>query len=81
MPNEEQPISRNTDERIDAISMNLELLVHEVSENARAIERNARAIDKLTKALGIDAENIRALARIAEAHEERISEIERPRKK
>ena len=68
--------------------MNLELLVHEVSQNARAIERNARAIeknaraiDKLTKALGIDAENIRALARIAEAHEERISEIERPRKK
>jgi hypothetical protein len=83
MPNEEQGKQRTTDERIDAIAMNLELTSHDVgqnsraiAENSRAIAENTRAIAALTKALEIDAENIRALARIAEAHEQRISDIE-----
>ena len=38
-------------------------------------ETSAR-LDKLIKAVEIDAENIRALARIAEAHQDRIEKLE-----
>ena len=43
------------DERLEAITMNLELESHEIQEHRKAVQ--------------IDAENIRALARIAEIHE------------
>jgi hypothetical protein len=50
------------DERLEAITMNLELASHEIQE--------------LRKLVQVDAENIRALARIAEIHEKRLSAIE-----
>jgi vacuolar-type H+-ATPase subunit D/Vma8 len=49
-------------ERHEALTMNLELLHHDVLE----LKENSRR----------DGENIHALARIAEAHERRISDLE-----
>ena len=53
MPDQEQP-KRTTDERIDAIAMNLELLSHEVaglgvrvSEIGAKTEQNTKAIEAL----------------------------------
>ena len=50
------------DERIEALTMNLEL----VSRNIQALRDMARQ----------DGENIRALARIAELHERRLTDLE-----
>lgn len=50
------------DERLEAITMNLELA--------------ARDIQDLHKAVQVDAENIRGLARIAEIHEHRLTQPE-----
>jgi hypothetical protein len=61
------------DARIEAIAMNLELTV----AMAKASEdRIGKRIDNLLTAVEKDAENIRALARIAEIHEHRLSDIE-----
>lgn len=49
-------------ERHDALTMNLELTQHEIRDLHTRTER--------------DAENIRALARIAEIHERRLSDLE-----
>ena len=46
MPDQEQP-KRNTDERIDAISMNLELLSHEVAELRETVDKLAARLDTL----------------------------------
>ena len=46
MPDQEQP-KRNTDERIDAISMNLELLSHEVAELRETVDNLAARLDTL----------------------------------
>lgn len=68
------------DARIEAIAMNLELTASmALASEARMekIEENlAKRIDKLLKAVEADAENIRALARIAEIHEHRLSDLE-----
>ena len=66
---EPQPPKRNIDERIDALTMNLELLHHEV-------EAQTQNINKLTAAIDKDAENIRRLADIAASHDHRIENIE-----
>jgi hypothetical protein len=50
------------DARLEAVTMNLELA--------------GREIEELRKLVQVDAENIRALARIAEIHEHRITRIE-----
>jgi hypothetical protein len=52
----------NIDERIEAITMNLELAMKEIE----ALQVLARQ----------DGENIRALARIAESHERRLTTLE-----
>jgi len=52
------------DERIEALTMNLELAVKE--------------IDALRSIAAQDGENIRALARVAEIHERRLSALEGP---
>ena len=52
------------DERIEAIVMSLELLTRDTHDLRAAVQ--------------IDAENIRALARIAEIHERRLTELEGP---
>ena len=51
-------------ERHEALAQSLELLSHEVRETRANVEA-------LVAAVRIDAENIRALARIAETHERR----------
>lgn len=58
---DEKP-KRTIDERIDALTMNLELLSQDIRE--------------LKSVVQTDAENIRALARIAEIDEHRISHLE-----
>ncbi len=50
------------DERIQALTMTLELAVRQLEDHRKLIE--------------IDGENIRSLARIAEAHEKRLDRIE-----
>ena len=54
----------NIDKRLEAVTMNLELA--------------GRDIEELRKLVQVDAENIRALARIAEIHEQRLTRIEEP---
>ena len=53
------------DERIEALTMNLELAFRDIHELKELAHR--------------DGENIRALARIAEAHEKRIDHLEENR--
>lgn len=57
------------DERLEAITMNLELQAHET-------EALRERITGLTRLIEMDAENIRSLARIAEAHQGRLDRIE-----
>jgi hypothetical protein len=64
------------DERHDALRESVELLLIESRENAKQIDKLTDKIDKLTGLITIDAENIRALARIAESHESRLTDLE-----
>jgi hypothetical protein len=50
------------DERLQALTMNLELAGHDIVELRKLVE--------------VDAENIRALVRIAEIHERRLTHLE-----
>ena len=50
------------DERLEALTVTAELMLHESREH--------------TKQLELDAEHIRALARIAELHHERLLRVE-----
>jgi hypothetical protein len=50
------------DERLQALTMNLELAGHDIVELRKLVE--------------IDAENIRALARVAEIHDRRLTNLE-----
>ena len=61
--------SMTIDERIEALTMNLEL-------TSRDIQDLRSAVHELTALVRQDGENIRALARIAEIHERRISNLE-----
>ena len=51
------------DERLEALTMKLELMSHDI-EALRVLAKQ-------------DGENIRALARIAEMHERRLTDLER----
>jgi uncharacterized coiled-coil DUF342 family protein len=71
------------DERHDALRESVELLLIESREHTKQIDkltdkidRLTNQIDKLTGLITIDAENIRALARIAESHESRLTDLE-----
>lgn len=71
------------DERLEALTMNLELMSHSVAAHDRQIEAHDRQIEKLsdaiTKLVGVsdeDATAIRMLARIPEMHEKRIAGLE-----
>ncbi len=57
------------DERIEALTMNLELAMKDIEASSRRIE----ALQVLAKQ---DGENIRALVRIAEIHERRLTALE-----
>jgi DNA repair ATPase RecN len=88
MPEEQKP-KRNIDERIDALTdridaltMNVELFHHDMVAAASRMERVDSRMDKfdsrMEKLIGvveIDAENIRRLASIAEAHDQRLTDV------
>jgi hypothetical protein len=57
------------DERLEALTMNLELAMKDIEASSRRIE----ALQVLAKQ---DGENIRALVRIAEIHERRLTGLE-----
>lgn len=57
------------DERIEALTMNLELISHQQETQGKRIEMLITVAEK-------DGENIRALARIAEVHERRLTDLE-----
>jgi len=59
----------NIDERIEALTMNLELAMKEIE----AVTKDIAALQGVARQ---DGENIRALARIAEIHERRLSALE-----
>ena len=61
--------TRRTDERIGAIAKSVELLTHDVQSLRASIAGQAENSKR-------DAESIRALARIAEIHERRLTSIE-----
>jgi hypothetical protein len=67
-------------ERHEALTQSVELLLLETRETrARqeaAQEKTDEQIRKITTAIELDAENIQALARIAESHERRPSDLE-----
>jgi hypothetical protein len=67
---------RNIDERLDALTMNLELLSHSVEAHDRQIDKLTDAVTKLVAVSNEDATAIRTLARLAEAHESRIGNLE-----
>jgi hypothetical protein len=64
------------DERLEALTMNLELQVHESETLRHSIADLRHGIADLKEKSAIDAENIRALARIAEIHERRLTDFE-----
>ena len=61
------------DQRIEAIAMNLELTVSMAQASEARMEK---LIERFFAAVEKDAENIRALARVAEIHEHRLSDLE-----
>jgi ribosomal protein L12E/L44/L45/RPP1/RPP2 len=63
-------------ERHEALAQTVELMLHTAREQAR--EQGERLAQIIT-AINQDAENIRALARIAELHQSRIEKLEENR--
>ncbi len=59
----------NIDERLQAITINLELLSRDHEDTNRRVRALLTAVEK-------DSENIRALARIAELHDRRLTDLE-----
>ena len=59
----------NIDERIEALHVNIESLHSSVSELYASVSQLRLTSER-------DGENIRALARVAEMHERRLTEIE-----
>ena len=64
------------DERLEALTMNLELMSHANEAQDRRIDKLTDAIEKLVAVTNEDATNIRALAGIVQSHENRISRLE-----
>jgi hypothetical protein len=75
------------DERLELIAQNLDTLTRIHIDNDReyrerfqhlteAIEKNTRDIELLKRVSEQDGENIRALARIAEIHEQRLDDLD-----
>jgi hypothetical protein len=68
--------NRSIDERLHALTMNLELMSHANEAQDRRIEKLMTSIEKLVEVSNRDAIDISALARIAEAHEHRLENLE-----
>ena len=65
----------NIDQRLEALAQTVELIAAMQLDNEKRWERR---FGEITGAIQQDAENIRALARIAEIHERRLTDIEGP---
>lgn len=61
---------------IQALHLNIESLHESVSELHAAAQEHTLRAHEHTRQLELDAENIRALARIAEIHERRLTTLE-----
>ncbi len=68
----------NIDQRLEALAERHEALTQTVELIAVMQRDNEKRMVSLTAAVQMDAENIRALARIAEIHERRLTDIEGP---
>ena len=68
--------SKSIDERLDALTMNLELMSHANEAQDRRIEKLTASIEKLVEVSNRDAVNLGALSRIAKAHERRPENLE-----
>jgi hypothetical protein len=70
----------NLDERLEALTMNLELASRDIEAMRATAREHAREtsqqLNTLLATAKVDGENIRALARIAEIHERRITHLE-----
>jgi hypothetical protein len=71
---------KSIDERLDALTMNLELVWHTTEERGRQtdvrMDKLMAAVEKLVEVSNRDAIDIAALARIAESHERRLENLE-----
>ena len=82
---EEQRAKPTFEARMDAITMNLELAIHDSAARSHELTLLKARMDQLTLIVQMDAENIRQmgdnirlLVSVAGAHEERIATLERP---
>lgn len=73
------------DERLEALAQSVELLTHDIHElqtTTKLLQATGRDIQAaatlLLETARQDGENIRALARIADIHERRITKLEGP---
>jgi hypothetical protein len=66
----------NIDQRLEALVQTVELMAGMQRDMLRAFDAQSRDIADLKEASRQDGENIRALARIAEIHERRLSHLE-----
>lgn len=64
------------DERLERLTERHEALAQSVEMLQSSIREQSANIDKILDAIDKDGENIRGLARIAEIHERRITELE-----
>ncbi len=63
-------------QRHEALTMNLELISRDIETLRSKGEDHDKRIEMLIAASRQDGENIRALARIAEIHERRLTDLE-----
>lgn len=71
MPDDAAPKPRTIDERLDGLTQTLEIVA--------AMQRdNEKRFAEIATALQQDAENIRALVRVAELHDRRLTNLEDP---
>ena len=71
MPDDAAPKPRTIDEHLDGLTQTLEIVA--------AMQRdNEKRFAEIATALQQDAENIRALVRVAELHDRRLTNLEEP---
>jgi hypothetical protein len=66
----------NIDQRLEALTARHEALTQTVELIAAMQRDSEKRIGEITTAIRQDAENIRALVRVAEIHHERLSRLE-----
>ena len=64
------------EERLEAIALNLELTSQVAHENEIKLGKLAEDLREIAAFQKVDGENIRALARIAEIHQHRLTDLE-----